>query len=218
MRSRRSQRAASRAVVGDQHQGGAGLTAQVEQQVDDLVAGGLVQVAGGFIGEEYLGPGGIGAGDGHALLFTTRELPGVMAGAGGQSNALQGLVGAAGGVRRPGQLQGQQDVFARGEGRQELEVLEDEANPAAAQGGAAILVQGIQGLTTEPDGTGGGIVKTGQEPQQGGLTGARSAEDGDGFPGLDVQVEPFQDGQDAGWACNMFGQSHRSGNGHRRGC
>lgn len=192
-------------IVGDQDQGSARLATQVQEQVNDLLAGGLIQVAGGFVGKEHLGPGGIGAGDGDALLFTTRELPGVMAGAGGKSDALQGLVGAAWGIRCPGQLQRQQDIFARGQGRQKLEVLEDEADPAAAQGGAAILVKGIQGLATEPDGTGGGIIEAGQESQQGGLTAPRGAEYGDGFPGLDVQIQVLQYGQVAARTCNMLG-------------
>ena len=39
-------------VVGDQHQGGAALLIQLEQQVADALAGMTVEVAGGLVGEQ----------------------------------------------------------------------------------------------------------------------------------------------------------------------
>ncbi len=39
-------------VVGDQHQGGAAAGVEFEQQVADVLAGGVVQRAGRFVGEQ----------------------------------------------------------------------------------------------------------------------------------------------------------------------
>ncbi|MNP69064.1 hypothetical protein D3C76_1651100 [compost metagenome] len=55
--------------MGDQHQGGAALLVQFEQQVADALAGMAVEIAGGFVGEQHRRLRGEGAGDGHPLLF-----------------------------------------------------------------------------------------------------------------------------------------------------
>ena len=155
--------------MGHQDQGGGRLAAQVQEQIDDLLPRRLVQVAGGLVGEQDLGPRGIGAGDGHPLLFTPGKLTGVMAGAGRQAHPLQGLVRAPRGLVGTGQLQGQEDVLPGGEIGQELEILKDEADPPGAQGSATILVQAVEDLAAQPDLPGGGVVEPGQQPQQGGL-------------------------------------------------
>src|SRR5215472_3655009 len=46
--------AGQRAVVGDQHQGQPEVAPQLPEQVDDLVAGALVEVAGRLVGQQHL--------------------------------------------------------------------------------------------------------------------------------------------------------------------
>ena len=41
-----------RAVVGDQHERAAEVAVEIDQQLDDLLAGGRVEIAGGLVGEE----------------------------------------------------------------------------------------------------------------------------------------------------------------------
>ena len=65
-------------VVGDEHQRRAAVALQREQQVDDLPAGGLVEVAGGLVGHQDRRVGRDGAGDGDALLLAAGELGRVM--------------------------------------------------------------------------------------------------------------------------------------------
>ena len=65
-----------RGVVGHQHQGRPARAVQAREQLDDLRAGGGVEVAGGLVGEQEGGPRGEGAGERDALLLAARELAG----------------------------------------------------------------------------------------------------------------------------------------------
>ena len=56
-------------VVSDDDEAVATPGVELEQQVDDLVAGGVVEVAGGFVSEEKRGVVAQGAGDGDPLLL-----------------------------------------------------------------------------------------------------------------------------------------------------
>ena len=61
-------------VVGHQHQGGAVLRIEFEQQVDDGATGLGVQVAGGLVGEQQRRPGDEGARQRDALLLAAGQL------------------------------------------------------------------------------------------------------------------------------------------------
>ena len=67
-------------VVGDEDAGeGVGLVERL-QEGEDRFGGALVEVACGFVGEEDLGLGDEGAGEGDALLLATGELAGTVLG------------------------------------------------------------------------------------------------------------------------------------------
>ena len=105
-------------------------TVQVLQKTEDLLTGGLVEVAGGLVGEKNFGLGDQGAGQGHALLLAAGKLPGEVPGAGAQADfaepAVGGAAGVVGGVAAD--QPGQHDVFAGGEIGQEVRELPDEAD------------------------------------------------------------------------------------------
>ena len=63
-------------VMGHQDQGSALVGVEGEHQVDDLLAGGRVQVAGGLVGQHQPGRGGEGPGDGDALLLAAGQMLG----------------------------------------------------------------------------------------------------------------------------------------------
>jgi hypothetical protein len=56
-------------VVGDVDRGKSMFLMEFGEQIDHLVAGAVVEGAGGFVGEEELGLGDEGTGDGDALLL-----------------------------------------------------------------------------------------------------------------------------------------------------
>src|SRR5690606_1453930 len=66
-------------VMRHQHQGGAGIGIHREQQLDDRLAGGGVEIAGGLIGEQQRRPGDERARQRHALLLAARELARIVA-------------------------------------------------------------------------------------------------------------------------------------------
>src|SRR6202034_2590047 len=109
-------------VVGGDHEGGAVLGVEVQQQVDDLGSGGGVEVSGGLVGQEQAGLHDQGAGDRDALLLAARQLRGQ--GAGGR---VEGQVPS---VR---QRRGY-DVVAGGQRREQVELLEHESDRGAVGG------------------------------------------------------------------------------------
>ena len=88
-RTTRSQRAAERGVMGDQNQRGAALGVAGEQQIDDLPAGGLVEIAGRLVGDQDRRAGRQRAGERHALLLAARQLGRIMAAAARQARPPQ---------------------------------------------------------------------------------------------------------------------------------
>ena len=63
--------------VRDDKDGGARLLVNLVQQVKNLLCAGWIECGGCLVAEYVLGVGGQGAGNGHALLLSARELRGV---------------------------------------------------------------------------------------------------------------------------------------------
>ncbi len=121
-------------VVGDHHDGLAVLLVERRQQVEDLVAGLAVEVAGGLVGQQQRRVGDDGAGDADALLLAARELARIVFGAVGQAHDVEGdghpLLAL--GLRQVGEQQRQLDVALGGQHRQQVVELEDEADVVRA--------------------------------------------------------------------------------------
>ena len=122
---------------------------------------------------------------------------GVCAGARGEADAVQPVGGAFARVGATGQFQRQQDVFQRGQRRQQLERLEHEADAAGAQAGAGVLVEIAEALAEQHDFARGRLVESRQQAQQGGLAGAGRAGDRQRFAGCDGKLDFAQDGERA---------------------
>ncbi len=78
----------------DDHKGLPGGT-QLPEEPQHVEGRRGVQVAGRLVGQQHQRIVGQGAGDGHPLTLSARELPGQMPGAVGQPDLLQQLVRAA---------------------------------------------------------------------------------------------------------------------------
>src|SRR5688500_10080615 len=76
-------------IVRDEHERSAGRGVQVEKQIDDRVAGFVIEIAGGLIGEENFWAVQKRAGQPDALLFPAGELCRVMMEALGKADFLQ---------------------------------------------------------------------------------------------------------------------------------
>ena len=168
---------------------------QLGQQLQDPAAGGAVEVAGGLVGEQDRRPGGEGAGEGDPLLLAPRELARIVMAALRQPHGGQQLVGASEGVGEAEQLDRQQHVLARGEVRQQLEALEDEADLLAAEQGEAVLRHRLDGGAVDQDLARGRAVEAGHQGEERRLAAPRGAEDGDELAGLDREIDMVEDRQ-----------------------
>ena len=133
-----------RGIVRDQHQRHAALGMLVEEQIDDLLARGLVEIAGRLVGDEDGGIGCQRARERHALLLAAGELRRIMMQAIAEPDRLQLLGCALVGIGIAGELERHGDVLQRRHGRDQMEGLEDDADLAAAEAGQRVLVEGIE--------------------------------------------------------------------------
>ena len=196
-------------VVGDQHQGGAAFLVELEQQVADALAGVAVEVAGGLVGEQHVGFGGEGAGDGDALLLATGELARVVPQALAEADAIEQVAGAFAGVRAAFELQRQHDVLQGIEAVEQLERLEDEADVLGAHAGTLVLVEVGEGVAGQADVAGTGQIEPGEQAEEGGFAGAGTADDGQAVALGQVQIQVVEDGQLAFRAGNHFAKVPR---------
>ncbi len=169
--------------MGNHDDGHAELGLEFTEKGENGFAGGGVEVASGFIREKDFGAIDEGAGDGDALLFAAGKLRGAMAEAVGEADAFEGFADARGtlGAIDFGEAEGEFDIFLESHARQEVERLEDHADRVTAIPGEFERRERGDVLAEGDNGAGGGAVESGDEIQQGGLSGAGRAEEGEKF-------------------------------------
>jgi hypothetical protein len=121
------------------------------QQGEDLRARLAVQVPGRLVGEHDVGPGHQCPGHGHALLLSAGQLRRPVVQAVGDAERAHDAVEPVGIDAGARQLQRQQDVLLRGHRGQQVEGLEDEADPLPTQHGQLTVGQAAQRRVAEPD-------------------------------------------------------------------
>ncbi len=133
-----------------------------------------------------------------ARAMAARELAGAVGGAVGEAHALEGLEGPPAPLPRPdaGVEEGQLDVLGDRQPRQEVELLEHEADLAVAQLGEAVLVQGRGILAPDQHPPGAGPVEAADEVHAGRLPRARGSHDGDPLARLDGEAQPVEGAYD----------------------
>ncbi len=92
-------------------------------------------------------------------------------------------------------LERYRDVFQRGEVRQEVERLEDEADVPGTEERQALLVEAGEIGAGHLHGPGGRVVETRQQAEERGLAAARGSPDADDLPRRNFEVEPAEDGE-----------------------
>ena len=128
-------------VVGDENQRRAALLVTGKQQIDDLGAGRLVQIAGRLVGNEDRRPWSKCAGERHALLLTSGKLRRIvmwpLAQTDGGKLAQRPLLGAG----DAGKLERNGDVFQRRHGWYEVKGLEHDPDIAAAEASEGVFTE-----------------------------------------------------------------------------
>src|SRR5690242_19039840 len=161
-------------LVGHEHDGEARAVEPLEQR-QDLHAGARVEVAGGLVGQDHRRIVDECARDGHALLLAARELAGVMVLTLGQPHVGQPL------ARPPAPLahghaaveQGQLDVLQRARARQQVELLEDEADLGIADPGQLVTAEARHVVAAQPVAAARRRVETAEQVHERRLAGAR---------------------------------------------
>ena len=142
-----------------------------------------VEGRGGLVGEKDLGGGGPGAGDADARLLAAGELGGILVGVFGEADELEKRLDlfADDVLGRADELERERDVVVDRAGAQQVEVLEDHADAAAA---FAQLVFGELGeiLAVDRDGAFARAVAVAAGAGQG----AGAADDAEDLAGADL--------------------------------
>src|ERR1019366_8484989 len=95
-------------------------------------------------------------------------------------------------VALAGNVAGDVDVALRGQGRQQVELLEDEANFRFAHSRARRVRQGCEVCAVDQHPPGVGVGQSAQDVEQRGLSAARRADNADEFPLLDLEENAAQ--------------------------
>src|SRR5690349_19288619 len=141
-----------------------------------------VEVPGGLVGEEERRRVAERAGDGDALLLPAGQLIGKVMRAVGEADACEEITSAGRGATVAAELEGNLDVLERGEGGDQLEALEDEADLRPAKLRSLIFRQARQVGAVEQHRAAGGNIKAREESEQRGLAAPRWSNDGDESP------------------------------------
>ncbi len=176
--------------MGDQ-QARRSLVAAFAQELEDVLAGGRVERAGGLVGQHQAPLADQGPGDGGALGLAAGDLVGEAVGdLGVEAHLFErgegGLAGLADAHAVEFERQGR--VLGGGQARHQVVVLEDVADVAAAQRGQLLLGERRERRALDDDLARGGRVEAPGEVEQGGLAGAGGAHDGHQLSGLDGQL------------------------------
>ena len=179
----------------DQHQRCTGFPIQLEQQVDDALAGHRIKAAGGFIGKQQWRAAGKGSGKGHALLLAAGQRFRVVPETFAQADPLQQRPRPGFGLRITGKLERQHHVLQRGHLPKQLKGLEHEADMRRTPRGARVLIEREQVLTEDLHPTGARQVEAGHQPQQRGLARTRCSDHGDRSAGGHRERDVFENGE-----------------------
>ncbi len=209
-------------IVGDHHDRLAHLPHRGAHEGEDLATGPRVEVARRLIREDDLRPTGQRPGDGNALLLPSRELRRSMLDPASETDGVDhqiqpALVGLA-----AGEHQRQGDVLQRRQRRHQVERLEDEADPVAAQMGQLLVVERAQVDVADEDVTARQRVEPGDGVHQGGLAGSGRPHDrrelaSDELGGHTVERADLRLAATVGLAGVDGPSGNRTGGVHRRG-
>ena len=165
----------------------------VNEQIDDLLAGGLVEIAGRLVRHEDGGIGRQRPGQRHALLLAAGQLRRIMVQAIAEPDGRQLLRRARGRVGIAGELQRHRDVFQRRHGRDQMKRLKHDADLAAAEAGQRILVEGIERGAVDHHLSAVRTLQPRHHHQQGRFAGAGRSDQADRLARCHTKADIFQD-------------------------
>lgn len=175
-----------------QNQGCALPGPERKEKIHNLGSGGLVEIAGGFIGQQKRRLGGKGPCQGNALLLAAGELAGEMRKPVPKTNRLQNFRGTGARFGKPGKLQRYRDVFQRRHGWDQVKSLEDNADFFAAEPRKPGFIKGGDLCPAKADASRARPLQPGNHHQQRCFSGTGRPYDPDRFPRFDGKRYPAQ--------------------------
>ena len=155
--------------MGHQHQRHAALGVLGEQEIDDLPAGGFVEIAGRLVRHQDRGIRRQRAGQRDALLLAAGQLRGIVMQPVAETDRRQFLRRALRRVGIAGQFERHRDIFQRRHGRDQMKRLEHDADLAAAKARQRVLVEGIERGAVDHHFSAVGTLQSRHDHQQGGF-------------------------------------------------
>ncbi|MNE36633.1 hypothetical protein D3C80_1304490 [compost metagenome] len=131
----------------------------------------------------------------------------------GQPDLGEQLAGPGLTVGLAAQLGRQHDVLQGAQGGQQQEGLEHEPHLLGAQSGPPLLVQPGEGLTQDLYLAAARQIQPGQQAEQGGLARAGGTDQRQRLAGIDLQIDPFKDGETFLAEANGFAEPPDGDNG-----
>ena len=179
-------------VVRHQHECAASLGHDLDEQVEDHLAGRGVEVAGGLVGQHELGFGHECAGDGGSLHLATRELARLVSCPVSEPKAIEELRDPPSPIPASVEKEGELDVLGDGQTRHEVEELEDEPDLLAPQPGA--LADGEPGDVAAAQAHGAlvGTIEAAGQVQEGRLARAAATDEGDRLAVVHHEVDAVE--------------------------
>jgi len=177
------------------------LPVQFEEQVRDLLPGRAVEISRRLVSEQDHRLVRERTGNPDTLLFTARQLRRIVIEPASEADAPEKLarrrfrIGSGRRAIRGQQFQWNEHVLERCQRRDQMKVLEDEADPIRAQRRPFVFIERRQRNASDLDFTVTRAVEPGEEPEKGRLARARRAEHDHDLALLDLQVDPVEDGE-----------------------
>ncbi len=180
-------------LMGDEHDGDAALVQLLEQR-DDLIGGAAVERAGRLVGKENVRIVGERAGDRHALLLAAGELGRLMPRALAEPDLDQARMRLVARVALvPMRVeQGEGDIVERAGARQQIEILEHEADGLVAILRERIGAHAAELVALDPERAGGRGVERADQVHEGRLAGAGMAGYGEIFAARNIDIDALQ--------------------------
>jgi len=172
------------------------LTVERVDERENLLGALVIEIAGGLVGDDDLRVCHNRARDGNTLLLAAGKLARIMMRAVFQTNDAKrrhGAVAALPGAE-PGQQQRQLDVAERGQHRDEVVELEDEADVAAAPARQRALGQRADVGSVDHDLAGRGTIDACDQVEQRRLAGARRPHEREEFALGHAEVDAVEHG------------------------
>jgi len=182
-------------VVGDENGGEVDAFVEFAEPAAEFLADFGVERAEGFVEQEDFGLGGEGAGEGDALALAAGELVGPTVGDAGELDKVEQPVDAlvnflvAGAIRATANAEAEGNVLENGQMAKERVVLKDEADAAVTGRGVGDVLAMKEDAAIA---AGVGVFQAGENAQEGGLTAAGGAEEGDEAAGWNLEFKVLE--------------------------